>query len=130
MGFLISKIQPKEKIEIVRKPTESEIIAYLEKQESEYIAEWDEVAQVALEGDVDASLKMFNLCTYADRDYERSYFWAMLSERQGVDTKFGSLIEVAEGNIEAKYWSRTRDPDRGKVHDPEDASGLLPILAE
>lgn len=123
IGFKISESRSSEEIvvEVIRKPNESEIRAFLETQETDDLQEWDEMAQVALEGDVESSWKMYSYYTYAQRDYERSYFWAVFCERQGWDTeKRGRLVESAEGNIEAKYWSRTRDPDRGKIRSSED----------
>ena len=125
VGLLASRNDSNEEVIVVREPTESEIIDFLEKQEVDYLRDYDEIARKALEGDVESTWKMYNRYTFAERDYERSYFWAVLLERQGYDPKQkGEYIAGAEGNIEAKFWSRTRDPDRGKGS----GSGVLPDL--
>ena len=131
IGFLISSNPPKEEVQITREPTESEIIAYMENQESDQLTKWDEIAQLAIEGDIESSLKMYNHNAYAygNREFERAYFWAVLCERQGWDTeKNGEIVKSAEVDIRAKYWSRTRDPDRREIRDPEGISDLLPSV--
>ena len=114
IGFHLSGKVTVEVVELTREPTKEEIIKHLEAQEAEYLDEYDEIGQMALEGDVSSTWKMYNRYTYAERDYERSYFWAVILERQGYDSAAkGSYIEGAEGNIKAEFWSRTRDPSLG-----------------
>ncbi|MBK1884303.1 hypothetical protein JIN85_17925 [Luteolibacter pohnpeiensis] len=66
-------------------------------------------AAAALAGDLLAAQELFEHYSYGTRDYERSYFWAVVCEENGYDTKFGSLVEIARDGIIAEYGVEPAD---------------------
>lgn len=59
----------------------------------------------ALEGSLEAARELFSRFTYHDRDYERSFFWAILCKELGYQSDKGDLEEIARNNVELQFFS-------------------------